>query len=379
MSSLFQKIKVKKENQLNAKTIINSAEKKATLPDDFFEQILACEIQLKKGFSMNTLRKLINLYSKAVEYYESINDSRYKRYSKSLQLLLMQPQIVKQINMLTEKGKIKVHKQERKKEILDEFKNLDKNYTNNKNVKDLINNISKKEEKKKIFNEEKNKDINNQTDNFKKRLAEKKKKWIMNTSDIGQSSNLQSKNLVVFNTKKHLNKSFDAIAQDEPIFSGDISIEPISMYNAGENTLNINEGINNNLDFYFSDFDNIFNEKITKIFINKIIEINRAKLEEKVKTAKDFAEKIKDKEFKLSFDNVNMTEEERDKIGKEILELGEEQNKMYNEIDKKYEEKINEVKESLKKNPMQNMEWIRNLREKYTLDIDSTIYNFIGN
>ena len=378
MASFFQKIKVKKDNQLAAKNLVKTAEKKATLPDDFFEQILTCEIQLKKGFSMNTLRKLINLYSKAVEFFESINDPRYHRYSKSLQLLLMQPQIVKQINMLTAKGKIKVHKQERKKEILDEFKNLDKKFISETNVKDIINK-TKKEEKKKNFDQEKNKDINNQTDNFKKRLAEKKKKWIMNTSDIGQSSNLQSKNLVVFNTKKHLNKSFDAIAQDEPIFSGDISIEPISMYNAGENTLNINEGINNNLDFYFSDFDNIFNEKITKIFINKIIEINRAKLEEKVKTAKDFAEKIKDKEFKLSFDNVNMTEEERDKIGKEILELGEEQNKMYNEIDKKYEEKINEVKESLKKNPIQNMEWIRNLREKYTLDIDSTIYNFIGN
>jgi hypothetical protein len=177
MSSLIQKIKVKKDNQYLVKSqkLVKTAEKKDQLPDDFFEQILACEIQLKKGFSMNTLRKLINLYSKAVEYYESINDSRYKRYSKSLQLLLMQPQIVKQINMLTEKGKIKVHKQERKKEILDEFKNLDKNYTNNKNVKDLMNNISKKEEKKKIFNEEKNKDINNQTDNFKKRLAEKKK------------------------------------------------------------------------------------------------------------------------------------------------------------------------------------------------------------
>ena len=378
MSSFFQRKKKKKDNHIAAKNLVKAAEKKAALPDDFFEQILTCEIQLKKGFSMNTLRKLINLYSKAVEYYESINDPRYHRYSKSLQLLLMQPQILKQINMSTPQGKIKVKRQERKKEIYDEFKNLDKKFINETNVKDIINK-TKKEEKKKNFDQEKNKDINNQTDNFKKRLAEKKKKWIMNTSDIGQSSNLQSKNLVVFNTKKHLNKSFDAIAQDEPIFSGDISIEPISMYNAGENTLNINEGINNNLDFYFSDFDNIFNEKITKIFINKIIEINRAKLEEKVKTAKDFAEKIKDKEFKLSFDNVNMTEEERDKIGKEILELGEEQNKMYNEIDKKYEEKINEVKESLKKNPIQNMEWIRNLREKYTLDIDSTIYNFIGN
>ena len=378
MASFFQKIKVKKDNQLAAKNLVKTAEKKATLPDDFFEQILTCEIQLKKGFSMNTLRKLINLYSKAVEFFESIKDPRYHRYSKSLQLLLMQPQIVKQINMLTAKGKIKVHKQERKKEILDEFKNLDKKFISETNVKDIINKTNK-EEKKKNFDQEKDKDINTQTDNFKKRLAEKKKKWIMNTSDIGQSSNLQSKNLVVFNPKKHLNKSFDAIGQDEPIFSGDISIEPISMYNAGENSLNINEGINNNLDFYFSDFDNLFNEKITKIFINKIVEINKEKLEEKVKTAKEFAEKIKDKEFKLSFDNVNMTQEERDKIGKEILELGEEQNKKYEEIDKKYEEKINEVKDSLKKNPIQNMEWIRNLREKYTLDIDSTIYNFIGN
>ena len=95
MSSFFQKIKVKKDNQLSQKNLVKAAEKKATLPDDFFEQILACEIQLKKGFSMVTLRKLINLYSKAVEYYESINDPRYLRYSKSLQLLLMQPQIVR--------------------------------------------------------------------------------------------------------------------------------------------------------------------------------------------------------------------------------------------------------------------------------------------
>ena len=377
MSSLFQRIKVKKEQQLNQKQFVKSAEKKNTLPDDFFEQILACEIQLKKGFSMNTLRKLINLYSQAVEYYESINDSRYMRYSKSLQLLLMQPQIVKQINMQTKKGKIKVHKQERKKEILDEFKNVDKKFINTINIKEMIDK-TKKEEKKKNFDEEKTKDIDNQTNNFKKRLAEKKKKWIMNTSDIGQSSNLQSKNLVIFNTKKHLNKSFDAIGQDDNIFNSDLSIEPITMYNAGENSLNVNEGINNNLDFYFSDFDVLFGEQITKVFINKLISLNKEKMEEKVQKAKEFAEKIKLKEFKLTLD-VNMTQEEKDKIGKEILELGDEQNKEYDNIDKKYEEKINEAKEELKKNPIQNMEWIKNLREKYLSDIDTTIYNFIGN
>ncbi len=378
MSSLIQKIKVKKDNQYLTKSqkLVKAAEKKDQLPDDFFEQILACEIQLKKGFSMNTLRKLINLYSRAVEYYESINDPRYMRYSKSLQVLLLQPQIVKQINMQTKKGKIKVHKQERKKEILDEFKNLDKKFVNTQDAKDIINKTNK-EEKAKNFDNAKNKDLDTQTDSFKKRLAEKKKKWIMNTSDIGQSSNLQSKNLVVFNNKKYLNKSFDAIGQDDSIFSNDLSIEPISMYNIGENTFNITDGINNNLDFYFSDFDNIFNEKITKHFINKIIEINKEKMEEKVNTAKQFAEKIKNKEFQLTFDNTN--EEDKDKIGKEIFELGEEQNKVYDEIEKKYEQKLNDAKEELKNQSIQNMEWIKNLKEKYISDIDSTIYNFIGN
>ena len=379
MSSLFQKIKVKKESNFinQSQKLVKSAEKKETLPDDFFEQILACEIQLKKGFSMNTLRKLINLYSRAVEYYESINDPRYMRYSKSLQVLLLQPQIVKQINMQTKKGKIKVHKQERKKEILDEFKNLDKKFVNNTDAKDIIKKTNKAE-KIKNFDEAKNKDLDSQTDSFKKRLAEKKKKWIMNTSDIGQSSNLQSKNLVVFSNKKHLNKSFDAIGQDDSIFSNDLSIEPISMYNVGESTFNITDGINNNLDFYFNDFDNIFNEKITKAFINKIIEINKEKMEEKINTAKTFAEKIKNKEFQLTFDS-NTDQEDRDKIGKEIYDLGEEQNKIYEEIEKKYEQKINEAKDELKNQSLQNMEWIKNLKEKYISDIDSTIYNFIGN
>ena len=64
---------------------------------------------------------------------------------------------------------------------------------NTQDAKDIINKTNK-EEKAKNFDNAKNKDLDTQTDSFKKRLAEKKKKWIMNTSDIGQSSNLQSKN-----------------------------------------------------------------------------------------------------------------------------------------------------------------------------------------
>ena len=42
-------------------------------------------------------------------------------------------------------------------------------------------------------------------------------------------------------------------------------------------------------------------------------------MEEKVKTAKEFAEKIKDKEFKLSFGITDMNQEERDDRKKKKL------------------------------------------------------------
>ena len=385
MSSLLKKLTHNNNNTpsqpvpSNSKPDSNSPKKtkKQDLPDDFFEQILACEISLKKGFSMPTLRKLINLYSTAVEYFESRNDPRYKRYSKSLQVLLLQPEIVKHINMQTKKGQIRVKKQERKKEILNEFKNVDKQFNNNDNIKNLLSK-NNDEEKKILFENSKNKDLDSQTSNFKKKLEEKKKKWKMNIStDVG-SNPMQSQNLVVFSKQKHLNKSFDAINQDDSIFSNDLSIEPISMYNFGDNNVNITDSINNNLDFYFSDFDSLFNEKIIKNFIAKIVSINQEKMEEKIKIAKEFAEKIKDKEFELTFDN-NIEQNEKDKIGKEILSLGEQQKKIYDDIEEKYKNKINEVKEEIKNKGLQNMEWVQNLKDKYTSDIDGAIYNFIGN
>ncbi len=79
------------------------------LPENFFEQVLSCEIQLKRGFSMDTLKQLINYYSQAIEYFESIGDPRFARYSKSLQLLLMQPQVSREINSQTSLGKKKLH------------------------------------------------------------------------------------------------------------------------------------------------------------------------------------------------------------------------------------------------------------------------------
>ena len=120
MSSLFKTTQSKKENYSHNNQTTQSSKssgkpKIKPLPPDFFEQVLICEIQMKRSFNMNLLQKLINYYSQAIEYYESISDPKFARYSKSLQLLLMQPEVMKHINLQTSKGKIKVQKQERKK------------------------------------------------------------------------------------------------------------------------------------------------------------------------------------------------------------------------------------------------------------------------
>jgi hypothetical protein len=390
MSSLFKNTQSKKDqysqNQQNSKFLGKSKIK--PLPPDFFEQVLICEIQMKRSFSMPLLQKLINYYSQAIEYYESISDPKFARYSKSLQLLLMQPEVMKHINLTTSKGKIKVQKQERKKEIMDEFHNVDKIYDKkeNKDAKNLItktNTAEKKEDINKAINDV----LDEQTNNFRKKLEAKKKKKLMSLSNesgsIDKDSNIEEQknenNIKEKKTKKKgLNKSFDAIGKEETIFSNDVQIEPISMYNLGETNLSLTDGINSNLEFFFNDFDNLFNEKITKNFIERLSEITKEKVNEKIKNALDYAAKIKDNEFKLTFDET-LDQNAKDEIGKKILELGEEQKKTEKVIDEKYKNKIEELKEEFKNQNIHNLEWIKNLKEKYSSDIDTSIYNYIGN
>ena len=392
MSSLFKAVLTKKEqnsqNQKSSKTSKSSATPKVkALPPDFFEQVLICEIQMKRSFSMVLLQKLINYYSQAIEYYESICDPRFARYSKSLQLLLMQPEVMKHINLTTSKGKIKVQKQERKKEIMDELHNVDKKFE--KDNKDIHNLIAQKNapEKKEDINKVINNVLDEQTNNFKKKLEEKKKRKLLSLNEES-GSNDKSNSIEEKNNnnkskekkikKKVLNKSFDAIGKDESIFSNDVQIEPISMLNLGETNLSLTDGINSNLEFFFNDFDDLFNEKITKNFIERLSEITKEKINIKIKTALDFAEKIKDNEFKLTFDET-LDQNTKDEIGKKILELGEEQKKAEKEIDEKYKTKIDELKEEFKNQNIHNSEWVKNLKEKYSSDIDTSIYNYIGN
>jgi hypothetical protein len=271
---------------------------------------------------------------------------------------------------------------------MNELHKVDKIYDKkeNEDAKKIITQ-SKEQEKKEDLSKVVNRELDEQKNNFKKKLEEKKRKKMMNISGDekekvsekkeGSDKNKEKINLNL-NLNKGLNKSFDAIGKDESIFSNDVSIEPISMFNLGETNLSLTDGINNNLDFFFNDFDNIFNEKVTKAFIDQLSEITKDKINEKLKNALDFAGKIKDYEFKLTFDE-NLDQDQKDEIGKKILELGEEQKKAEKDIEERFKNKIGQLKEEFKNQNILSFEWVKNLKEKYSSDIDSSIYNFIGN
>ncbi len=169
-TQITRRAKSKSPNPIKRKKITNN------LPDNLFEKIFDAEMKLKINFSMEILQELINYYRIAIEYYKSKNDVIYKRYSTSLNLLSFNPDVLKNISTQNKKGKIKVLKEERKKFVLNEIEKIDKNIINNKEVEKIIvlgNEIKEKE--KKVF-QLINNDLNEQENNFKKRLEVKRKK-----------------------------------------------------------------------------------------------------------------------------------------------------------------------------------------------------------
>ena len=183
----------------NSKHTTSSSSKSVQfqLPDNFFEQILNCEFRLKEKFEPKTFYQLINLYSSAINFYESIKDPRFITYNQSLNLLFSMPEVKKFME-----GKKSLTKKERKNVIEKRFIQSEKRITKDR-VKKLYLSKTEKNLGKYIVNE----DFVKQTDLFRKRKEEKRKKYLLSTSGI--------------NDQKQ-NKSFDIINQDNDDFSNDI-------------------------------------------------------------------------------------------------------------------------------------------------------------
>ena len=197
------------------------------LPKDFFDTVLDCEMKLKQKFDMKVLQKLIDYYSIAVGYYESINDPKFMIYNQSLSLLFSQPEVKQYLTS----GNIKLKlKKENIKKIIQE---CDKKVTTDK-VKSFIRRKNTVDSKKTI-NKLINKDMDTQSSDFRKRLAEKKKRYQLSTSDMGASNNIGkafSNMGLTANINSINNKSIDLDKDKEFMFSDKDVPNP----SAGDNT-----------------------------------------------------------------------------------------------------------------------------------------------
>ena len=146
------------------------------LPSDFFENVLDCEVKLKEKFIPKIFYDLINYYSSAISYYESINDPKYMIYNQSLTLLLSSPDAKKLME-----GK-NMAKEGKKEEIYKKLKLVEKKVTNDK-VKNFIQHKSNSDSTKIAIDKLINSDMDKQLKSFKAKMAAKKKSFQLSTSD----------------------------------------------------------------------------------------------------------------------------------------------------------------------------------------------------
>ena len=207
------------------------------LPADFFDTVLDCEVKLKQKFDMKVLQKLIDYYSTAVGYYESINDPKFMIYNQSLSLLFSQPEVKQYLTSGNIKMKLK------KENIKKTIQECDKKVTTDK-VKSFIRRKSTVDSKKQIDNLI-NKDMDTQSNDFRKRLAEKKKRYRLSTSDMAGSNEIGNalKNMALNINDNKGNKSIDLGKEKEFKFS-DKDVPSIKI-NSGANTEK--EGSSNNI------------------------------------------------------------------------------------------------------------------------------------
>ena len=239
--NLNPKMNNNNSNPINDKKIQNNST--CNLPKDFFETVLYCEMKLKEKFNMKIFHKLANYYSAAIDYYESINDPKFMLYNQNLSMLFSQTEAKK---YFSDGGSIKekIQKDKNKKKI----DNCDKKITTDK-VKNFIKKNLESDTKSKI-NDIINRDISVQENDFKKRLEEKKKRYLLSKSD-----NL-SNHIIVKEFKNKINSSniTDKSESIDFIFDSEFKFNDISNLNSNtdntytnKNSDGDNESSNNNI------------------------------------------------------------------------------------------------------------------------------------
>jgi len=140
------------------------------LSSAFFEKILYYESIIKEVFDPQVFYELMNLYSKAIGYYESLNDDKYIIYNYALTCLFNLPEAKKLFE-----GK-DIAKLFRLKEMRSNFEKCEKLITEEKVIEFIENKLNEKEILNSINNLYNN-DMKNQKSNLDKIIKEKRAKY----------------------------------------------------------------------------------------------------------------------------------------------------------------------------------------------------------
>lgn len=373
---LYGKLKKKKEPSLResmlGKSITENPQKKEhALPKNFFEKMLNCEIKLRAHFSMEVLQELVNFYSTAIEYYESIDDPRYKQYNQNLNLLFTQPQVIRAMNIN------KYRKLDRKNEIESQLEQTEKTISK-QNITSLIQSNHKQNS---TLTDLINTDISTQQSQFEQRKAAKKKKYLLSTSDITDAiETMKNKRKGLGIMEDNQNKSVEyGSTPNENIFDNDNNNTHVRI-NSQENTKSelritnktkLKDKMKINMDIFLNEYTEYYTNKLINSITNDCVKLYEEYETKENEIATDYAGQIKETEFLLVEDaNINYKEG----VKKIIFQLKKEEKNKQNKLQQQYEDKVNDIVN--KYTQYQNRDsGIKLIEEKFRLDICNTISN----
>ena len=358
------------------------------LSSAFFEKILYYESIIKEVFDPQVFFELINLYSKAIGYYESLNDTKFIIYNQALYYLFDLPEAKKFLE-----GK-DISKLFRQKEMTSNLEKCEKIITE----EIAIEFIEKKLNEEYILNSRNNlynNDMKNQKTNLDKIIKEKRAKYknkkeekeernaagvkiekiedkdlLYNNDDIlgdkyddnEEIQESQNKNEIKLDDKKEIlnikNEENNIIIENNIDLKQSIKLTNKSRFS---------EKLSNNFDLYFSSYNDNFIKNID--FIIKDIQ------EKSEKDTKDLSEsviekmhQIKDMEYIMS--DKNNEQNYVNEIGNIIKVLKEEQDENIKTVLKETDFYL----QKLEKNYLINNTLFK---EKFKLDTTKLLNSFI--
>ena len=358
------------------------------LSSAFFEKILYYESIIKEVFDPQVFFELINLYSKAIGYYESLNDTKFIIYNQALYYLFDLPEAKKFLE-----GK-DISKLFRQKEMTSNLEKCEKIITEER----AIEFIEKKLNEEYILNSRNNlynNDMKNQKTNLDKIIKEKRAKYKnkkeekeeKNTTEI-KIEKIEDKDLL-YNNDDILGDKYDdneeiQESQNKNEIKLDDKKEILNIKNEENNIIiennidlkqsikltnksRFSEKLSNNFDLYFSSYNDNFIKNID--FIIKDIQ------EKSEKDIKDLSEsviekmhQIKDMEYIMS--DKNNEQNYVNEIGNIIKVLKEEQDENIKTVLKETDFYL----QKLEKNYLINNTLFK---EKFKLDTTKLLNSFI--